>query len=135
MTSWTTTVPPVTDPVPPQGGVAPRDDAPRELLVAVREPTDLLGTLTQAVAVQERRRHRDTASTVASARAVCRRAGAVTPEVVVLRPAWAWTRRGREHRLADRLVALARSRGAELHARTWTGAGAGGAAPAGAVTR
>lgn len=115
----------------------------QELLVALRDPADLTGSLAPAtararvehrplsvvivdpprqwtldaavIAVQDRRRCREIASMAMAAYTMCARAGVEVHEAVVLRRPWAWTRTGRDRTLANQLVAIARARGAELH--------------------
>jgi hypothetical protein len=114
-----------------------------ELLVALRDPADLTRSLARAaaqaraehrplsvviiepartwtidaavVAVQDRRRSREVASMTAAARTICARSGVEVRELLVLRPARAWTRARRDHAVAEQLAAIARHRGAELH--------------------
>jgi hypothetical protein len=131
------------------GGTAP-SGAAEEILVVLRGPADLTGSLPQAaararaehrplavvvvapprtwtvdaavVAVQERRRHREIESMASAARRTCTLMQVDAPEVIVLQPSWSWTRRHRE-RIIDRLLGtLAVHRGAELHPAAGTAA-------------
>ena len=114
-----------------------------EILVCLREPADLTGSLTQAaararagrrplvvvvvepprmwtidaavIAVQDRRRSREVDSMTRAARMMCDRIEVRVEEVIVIRPSWAWTRRSRERAIDSQLTAIAESRGAELH--------------------
>lgn len=114
-----------------------------EILVCLREPADLTGSLRQGavraragrrpltvvvvepprmwtidaavIAVQDRRRSREVDSMTRAAHMVCDRIGVPIQEVIVLRPSWAWTRRSRNRAVDTQLTAIAESRGAELH--------------------